>query len=294
MKKSNIGFPYPVLSSDNDDYINSSFVLDGISEPSAERGVLSIELRYTLNSPGLQDMIDNGQAQVVVYSESSNSSFRRINVFSSSNNEIKLSYDVALLSQTLRLKGMIIAKEQYNKFRFEEHNKELFGNFCFTVNKGDILAFSNMFDLDLGSVDPLANKPSVFSIRPDDNAKESIRVDYQGEKIDIWLRRDLYDQYQDLREEPALKTILASYFVMPAIVEVLSFMKNGVSADDEDIKRQPWFISIEARLRNVGIESLDEEVSMTTAANKILTGIVDETMKGMKYLKENVLTGGEG
>ena len=153
------------------------------------------------------------------------------------------------------------------------------------------MAISNLFEIELDSIDPLANKPSVFSIRPDDKATDDIRVDYQDVKIDIFLRREIYDQYQDLRDEPALKTVLASYFVLPALVEVLCFMKDGVSEDDEDIKSRAWYISITNRLKTLKID-LQEQISMTTVANKILTDIVKETMNGLKHIKENVLTGG--
>lgn len=93
------------------------------------------------------------------------------------------------------------------------------------------------------------------------------------------------------RDEPALRTVLASYYVLPALVEVLCFMKDGVSEDDEDIKTRAWYVSITNRLRSLKT-NLEEQVSMTTVANKILTDIVQETMNGLKHIKDNVLTGG--
>lgn len=291
MKKTNIGFPYPVLSSDNNDYIDSSFSIEGMMEPEIENGTIRIPLKYYLNSNGLTDMIKNKKAQVLIYCESPNSSFRKIERYDFDMDEIVLEIAASNLSQLLKIKGMIISNDFFDDFCFDEHNKELFGDFKFKINKGDILAISNLFEVELDSVDPLANKPSVFSIRPDDDAKDAIRVDYQDVKIDIFLRREIYDQYQELRDEPALRTVLASYFVLPALVEVLCFIKNGVSDDDEDIKSKPWYISITNRLKALKI-NLQDQVSMTTVANKILTDIVQETMNGLKHIKENVLTGG--
>ena len=291
MKKTNIGFPYPVLSSDNNDYIDSSFSIEGMMEPEIDNGTIRIPLKYYLNSNGLVGMVKDRKAQVIIYCESPNSSFRKIERYDFNTDDIVLEIAASDLSQLLKIKGMIISNDFYDDFCFEEHNKELFGNFKFKINKGDILAISNLFEVELDSVDPLANKPSVFSIRPDDNAKDAIRVDYQDVKIDIFLQREIYDQYQELRDEPALRTVLASYFVLPALVEVLCFIKNGVSDDDEDIKSKPWYISIANRLKTLKID-LKDQVSMTTVANKILTDIVQETMNGLKHIKENVLTGG--
>lgn len=291
MKKTNIGFPYPVLSNDNNDYVDSSFAIEGMMEPEVDNGTIRIPLKYYLQSAGLTDMIKAQKAQVLIYCESSNSSFRKIERFDFNDDEKVLEIATAELAQMLKLKGMIVSNGFYDDFCFDEHNKELFGDFKFKINKGDILAISNLFEIELDSIDPLANKPSVFSIRPDDKATDAIRVDYQDVKIDIFLRREIYDQYQELRDEPALRTVLASYFVLPALVEVLCFMKDGVSEDDEDIKSRAWYVSITNRLQALKIE-LQEQVSMTTVANKILTDIVQETMNGLKHIKENVLTGG--
>ena len=291
MKKTNIGFPYPVLSIDNNDYVESSFSIEGMMEPEVDNGTIRIPLKYYLNSAGLTDMITSQKAQVLIYCESSNSSFRKIERYDFDKDEKVLEIATSELSQVLKLKGMIVSTGTFDDFCFEEHNKELFGNFKFKINKGDILAISNLFEIELDSVDPLANNPSVFSIRPDDKATEAIRVDYQDVKIDIFLRREIYDQYQELRDEPALRTVLASYFVLPALVEVLCFMKDGVSEDDEDIKLRAWYVSITNRLKALKID-LQEQVSMATVANKILTDIVQETMNGLKHIKENVLTGG--
>ena len=262
-----------------------------LMEPEVDNGTIRIPLKYYLNSAGLTDMITSQKAQVLIYCESSNSSFRKIERYDFDKDEKVLEIATSELSQVLKLKGMIVSTGTFDDFCFEEHNKELFGNFKFKINKGDILAISNLFEIELDSVDPLANKPSVFSIRPDDKATEAIRVDYQDVKIDIFLRREIYDQYQELRDEPALRTVLASYFVLPALVEVLCFMKDGVSEDDEDIKLRAWYVSITNRLKALKID-LQEQVSMATVANKILTDIVQETMNGLKHIKENVLTGG--
>ncbi len=291
MKKTSIGFPYPVLSNDNNDYIDCSFSIEGTAEPEVDNGIIRIPLKYYLQCAGLADMIKDQKAQVLIYCESSNSSFRKIERYDFGTDEKLLEISASKISQILKLKGMIVSNGHYDNFNFEEHNKELFGTFKFKVNKGDILAISNLFEIELDSVDPLANKPSVFSVRPDDKAIDAIRVDYQDVKINIFLKREIYNQYQELRDEPALRTVLASYFVLPALVEVLCFMKDGVSDDDEDIKSRAWYVSITNRLRMLKID-LKEQVSMTTVANKILTDIVQETMNGIKHIKENVLTGG--
>ena len=67
MKKTNIGFPYPVLSNDNNDYVDSSFAIEGMMEPEVDNGTIRIPLKYYLQSAGLTDMIKAQKAQVLIF-----------------------------------------------------------------------------------------------------------------------------------------------------------------------------------------------------------------------------------
>lgn len=292
MKRSNIGFPYPVLCGDNNDYIDSTFIINNACEPFVENNKINAEIQYELCSPGLESMIKNGEAKVIVYLESPNSSYRTIKNFLPNERLVKCEIDADKLSKTLKLKGMIVATCDVSEFRFEEHNKELFDEFPFKIKKGDILAISNIFEIELNLIDPLENKPSIFSIRPDDNATETIKVDISNpDRINIWLKRDLHNEYQELREEPQIRTLLASYYVLPALVEALEFMKNDAqNGDNEDIRNGAWYQSLETRLNALHIV-LKDETSMTSVANRVLKDIIEVSMGNFKFIKNNLAGG---
>ncbi len=292
MKKTNIGFPYPVLSDDNNDYVDSHFRLIATEDAAIENGKIILKFYYDLQSFGLQQMIDNKQAEVLLYTESVESSFRKI--FKFDDTAIEIEIEVALLTQKLTVKALIVAAGEYKEFVFDEHNKELFNSFGFDLHKGDILALSNIYEIPLDIVDPLANKPSVFSIRPDDNAVDSIRVDFWEDehKINIWLKRDMHKLYQELREEPRFKMLLASYFVMPALIETLTFMKyDGASGDNEEVKSKGWFQSLEGRLAGLKIDLKTTDLSIATIANKILNDMVQVSMDNLKNIKDEIFNG---
>lgn len=292
MKRSNIGFPYPVLCGDNNDYIDSTFLINNICEPFVENNKINAEIQYELCSPGLESMIKNGEAKVIVYLESPNSSYRTIINFLPNERLVKCEIDADKLSKILKLKGMIVATCDISKFHFEEHNKELFDEFPFKIKKGDILAISNIFEVELNLIDPLENKPSIFSIRPDDDATETIKVDISNpDRINIWLKRDLHNEYQELREEPQIRTLLASYYVLPALVEALEFMKNDAqNGDNEDIRNGAWYQSLETRLNALHIV-LTDETSMTSVANRVLKDIIEVSMGNFKFIKDNLAGG---
>lgn len=291
MKKTNIGFPYPVLCSDSNDYIDSFFILSADKEAFAEKGKIKFDLSYELKSEGLQNMINNKRAKTVLFLESIESSFRKIIDFDLSK-KITVETSVSYLSNALRVKALIISCTETNKFCFDEHNKDLFGSFEFTIHKGDILAISNIFEIPLKGIDPLENKPSIFSIRPEDS-DITIRIDLleDKDKINIWLRRDLHNLYQDLREEPAIRLLLTSYFILPALIEALCFIKyEGANGDNEDIISRGWYQSLNDRLMKLGIK-LEDEFSITSVANKVLNDIIQEGMNSLKHIKDNILTG---
>lgn len=302
MKKSNIGFPHPVLNSENNDYVDSHFVLIAEEDTTIENNVIHVSLRYDLDSSGLSSLLSKGLAKVVLYSECSVSSFRQLNDFVAGKSTLKIDFPAENLSKLLRLRAILIASAAIENFCLKEHNCELFDNFPFKIHKGDILAISNGFDIDLANIDTLSNRPSIFSIRPDDNAVDSIRVDLfeGGDKINIWLKRDLHEQYQELEKEPTIKLMLSSYFVMPALIEALNFINQGNSTTNSDeyelAKERGWFQAINNRLIGLGIE-LSDINSMTTIANKLLSDIVCESMGCLRKIKDNILTGdtsGEG
>ena len=154
------------------------------------------------------------------------------------------------------------------------------------------MAISNIFEIELNLIDPLENKPSIFSIRPDDDATETIKVDISNpDRINIWLKRDLHNEYQELREEPQIRTLLASYYVLPALVEALEFMKNDAqNGDNEDIRNGAWYQSLETRLNALHIV-LTDETSMTSVANRVLKDIIEVSMGNFKFIKDNLAGG---
>ena len=86
MKKTNINYPYPVLSASNEDYINSSFDIELPVNPYVEGDLAKIEICYSLKSQGIQELIENDKARVTVYLGSVEAEYRKIFYFPKSSN----------------------------------------------------------------------------------------------------------------------------------------------------------------------------------------------------------------
>jgi len=106
MNRTNINYPHPVLSSLNEDYINSTFDISIVDDAIEEdNNKAKIRVNYDLDCPGLQELINCGKAKVVVYIESVIAEFRQ--VFNFTNNETELLVELKKdeLNKSLLLRG---------------------------------------------------------------------------------------------------------------------------------------------------------------------------------------------
>lgn len=297
MKKTNINFPHPVLSNLGDDYINSSFDIF-ISDSTAIVGdVVKIDVRYELNSTGLEELIQKEKAKVVVRLESPLAEYREVFNFDIVSKELEVKINKDLLNKTLKVNSFIIASEAINGFRLDEHNTEIFGSVPFNIRKGDILAvYENEFQINLNNYDPLADKPSIFSIRRNTAANaQEISIDISTPKISILLNDSLYNQYKALYEAPDDRILLSTFFVAPVLVDVLSMMQHFSKEERVDYEEKKWFQVIDSRLKEMNINIGDPSncESLTAIANKILPHIFESYMKSLKSLCDTFLKDGE-
>lgn len=55
-------------------------------------------------------------------------------------------------------------------------------------------------------------------------------------KITILLNEDTFSKYQKLYESPEVRSVLASMFAVPVLVDALSYIKNADSEKLEELK----------------------------------------------------------
>jgi len=294
MNKTNVNYPHPVLSSINDDYVDSSFDIYLNGEPYIEENNAVINVSYSLACEGLKQMILSGQAQVAVYMDSSIAEFRQMRAFESNSTDLKLEISRNEINRTLQLKGYIISAANLQTFSLPEHNKEIFGSFPFSIRKGDILGLAtHAYTIPLESYDPLADRPSIFSIRKQtERPKEEVSADFSGQKITIWLNEETHNKYRTLYAAPDARGVLSSFFAAPVLVDALYFIKNMTEEERMSCESKKWYQVINHRLQELQI-NISSEVSMTKIANLILPRIFSSSVESLTSLCEALLKGGE-
>lgn len=291
--KTKINYPYPLLNVSNEDYIDCSFNIELASDPEADPEAVTLYIKYNLNAPGLQEYINSGAASAVVYVECVDTQFRNSYRFESHSFEVKIPIQANLVASSLLAKGYIIANNEISPFKLPEHNGELFADVPFNIRKGDILAISEDFiRVNLDSYDPLADRPSIFSVRKQlENNNEEISVNwFEFPKITIFLNEETFNKYSQLYEAPELRQILDSILVGPVLVDVLTYLKNASTDDLIELEGRKWYQIVKSRLDIMGI-SLQEEDSMTKVVAEILPHFFSYNIDAIKDVFSNLLPG---
>lgn len=273
MRKTNVSFPHPILKENSNDYNECLFAIsnqeDVFNSKKEINGKLLITIGYSLICASLEKMISDKKAKVVLYLESRKTNYRRSFSFDFDSTSLEIEINKNELGEYLDIKPSIVSTVDIDAFSLPEHNKEIWGNSIISIRKGDFLAEANGLHVVLNKFDPLADKPSIFKIHVDYDMKDDFTVNWEEDYISITLNEKLHALYNKISEEASYRIVLSSLFVTPALVDVLSAMKNSNEDDMEGYKTKKWYIVLSSRLEALNI-NLKDEYSLSEVANKIL------------------------
>src|SRR5690625_1065056 len=124
-------FPYPVLHTELDDYVNSKFDME---IELVEENPLEIiyNISFVLQDEGIQNLIANNLACFAVHVEGKASSYRKLFKLSRNESEINISLKADEIGKTLSVNGLIIAKEDIENYSNPNFNSFYYGE-NFTV-----------------------------------------------------------------------------------------------------------------------------------------------------------------
>ena len=291
MKKTNINYPHPVLSAANEDYNDCSFDIELTDDPSINGDIALINISYSLVCDGLIDLINSQYARVTLYLESVESEYRNTVSFEPGKNAISISINKNKLSKNLQIRGYIISSKEIRGFSLPEHNKDVLGNIPYDIRPGDILAISeNFYNIPLDNYDPLADRPSIFSIRRQPSgSNEEITVDFLSRpKITVFLNEEIFAKYQELYEAPEARMFLASFFAAPVLVDALAYIKNASEDDKDTLSGLKWYQVLQARMKELNID-LEQEISLTRVANIILPHIFKSNIEQFTSVFKSIM-----
>lgn len=291
-------FPNPVLANGRDDYIEectfqTEFEVANIIVTS---DYIRIPIKYHLKCEGIQKLIDAGNAVVAIRVTSNAASYGRLFRFADSN-EMTIEIPKFSVVKSIDLQGMIIATQGINQFRCDnEFNADYFGTATFEIRKGDILAIENSQTIDVDASELEKPLSSIFNIKNNDNQEHDIIPNFDGEKIEIYLKTELFKWYDKFKDNGMLRRYANAIVVYPVLIEAVGFIigyhqQENESTGQTDYTNRRWFRAIEHK---AGLRGIDfKSCYATTIANILLGNIALDSFRSINDYFEKEGNSGE-
>lgn len=282
-------YPYPVLASFNNDYLDSSFDIE-VEEIITEK---EITLKFTpkLDNEELANVIRSNDASFVVHIECAFTCFRKLVEVPFEGKAITISAN--RVEEVMHLCPFIVADRDIYDYKNSKFNAEYEG-VSFELDKGSIMAigFEKVIRIEKED-DDLANVPSIFSVTEIIDPKVTdIVIDYSSDKIGLRLPSPVYRKFVTQNSNnPNAQPVLHAMLIIPALIKCLEEVKH--SGEDYYLyEERRWFRSIQKAAKKLNIDLSEENiVNIDTfdVAQKIMK---NTTANGIINLNKVAIEGG--
>ena len=295
MRNKTTEYPRPVLNEYLRDFVESRFeICDPIIEETSSH--LILQLSYELVCPGLEKLIADGYAKVLVRITCNRTFYREVmDLKPGETAEVKI--EKRKVTESLYIQGIIVSTQSFSNYKLEEFNKRYFGNVPFNIRKGDVLANEPGLDIKLNTILE-KNAAGIVQIGVDPTIS-SMKVTYGSlEETDpkltnyivVWLPDKEYALYSSLTNKRHLKfgieRFLHASLFLPAVVEAISLLKREEELDESEVEVHYigtiWANSILDALKKNGVEELLSTTKTDVElANLILGDVVSDALNDL-------------
>jgi hypothetical protein len=239
MRYNNRLFPHPVLGIEDD--VLGEFTAELTYK--SDKDFITLSPTFKLVEDSLQQLIESDKAYFLTQVYCRGTMFREI--FKS-----KSSLPDPIIIPSIKLKHevevhfFICAKQDIEKYFSKSFHLEYKGS-KFVVDRSDILAYGGKAKFVANkSPEELRSVSSLIRIKNSEKTPHPMWNEYDGEKIEIMLCEDDYNNYQLTLKNRIFHNLLHSAIVLPALIDALYFIDSPESKDYEE-KR--WYKA----LRNI-------------------------------------------
>lgn len=277
-------FPYPVLNSELDDYIQSSFKIEYLAKQETQ-SMLVMNIVYNLDDPKLLELIKKGKAVYAVHLEGVASSFRELHTTKHKYQEVVINVDN--LSQKVEVNFFIMATEDIESYRSPNFNPIYYPK-DFVVNKltkSDILAYESVDDLEIKFENRSMSSPQSMIWVTSVKQQRYMSVDIDGDVIEVRLPEKAYQAYYSLSQSNKVhEELLLSTIVLPGLTYAIEQIKRG--GIYEDLK---WFESLTVMLNDLNYDIGNLEVNDSLKlAQQLLDYPIESSLINYYEWEENI------
>ena len=238
---------YPVIQEDNIDFKTKIFIANiTMVENRTNPRMAVFHVDCNLTNQYIQDLISKGKAKIYVHCECPVTSFRINYPISQFSDDIIV--PASFIMKTLELNVFICLEEDVNDYNSPDFSDE-FKGIVYNLKKGQIIGKSHTFIAEIvKSGSDFQSWPSVITIMRDTgNTETKLNVQYDDDKIIIYLNAENYDIYSNFDNSKEIKNTLIRLVVFPAIIEVLCGVR--LAEDSELYVEKNWYKVMETQLK---------------------------------------------
>ena len=239
-------FPHPVLWAQTSDYSKGGFSVTCSIEESVSDGRLDVKCDIELTQPAIGGLLQAGRAGAGLFVTCIDTYFNQLFQLPADGGRIVV--PGGRLRGRVMLRPVVWARERIEGYSSPAVHAE-FGSGPIGFEPASILAVGEPQIISVGS-DKLAPMGSIFDLARDDEVPVSqVRVQLDGERIQILASEPTLEKIQVLRGTPEGKALLLNSVYLPVVMAVLDVL--GSDADAYEGRR--WHSVVTAKLDQLGI-----------------------------------------
>lgn len=276
MRISNSIYPYPVLSIDDEDYIESSKF--EVSYRKSEFSENKIVLDYKLKDDGLEELFYSGKASFYLHVECGYTMYRTLIKLENQKKHYIFDIDPNVMVGDVQLTPFLLVDETLTGLTINSINTEIYGDdYVFPdLHVGDPLAVGFTAIVAVNEDKSFKNIDSIIKITR--SVKETMQIDLDSDIAYVRLPEEQFEIYLGYKD---LNDITNSMIIYPALIQILNYIKENQDSFEE----KQWYKVIEKRCEVLEID-IDEmkrgDINPLEVAQRILENPV---ARGLKTLE---------
>lgn len=281
-------YPYPVLASFNDDYMNSSFNI-AINAQVLPNEII-VSFKPDLKNEQLEKLINENKACFLMHIESSLTSYRKI--IQIKNTQTACRIPAEMVEGVITFCPFIVAMEELPEYSNYDFNV-IYEGISFSLDKGNIMAVGQEVQIEIEKEnDNLANIPSIFAVTElKDKDVHEMKIDNSSNKINIQLPSETFVKFKLAMANANTLPIIHAVIIIPALMKCFDDMK---SRNDEFyiFESRRWFRAIVKALKKFNID-LNEDSILSIDSFEVCQKLIDNTTnKAILSINEIAFQGG--
>lgn len=281
-------WPHPVLSPLTDDILPNEFDFDLKVESAFSEW--HVEVTAHCDDDVLSQRVADRDAHFLLHLECKRTYYRAAWLNATPAWKIKVP-DQSLYGR-VEASFLVVAARDIDTYRHPRQHAD-FRNTEFAVAIGEPLAvaLTKTFDAYF-DIDPILKLSSIIDIKRGSDQTELMEVQCEGDRILVTLPPADFERYRMLRAGPAVRGLLATSVVLPALLQGFNYLRV---LDPDDFQRfkdeHRWTRSVVPRLEQMNIDlragNALEDVSLR-AAQKLLHGPLARSLADVQNMMDSV------